>query len=65
MAIWYSGWTPTLGQAPECCLGGRSVPPALEGPTAATAAVAAAATGGRAAGVRQLSDRWVGTGPQS
>jgi hypothetical protein len=66
MAIWYSGWTPTLGQAPECCPGGCSVPPALKGPKAATAAAAAAAaaeaTGGRAAKVGQLSDRWVGTG---
>ncbi|EDL15148.1 DENN/MADD domain containing 4B, isoform CRA_a, partial [Mus musculus] len=43
MAIWYSGWTPTLGQAPECCPGGCSVPPALKGPKAATAAAAAAA----------------------
>lgn len=62
MAIWYSGWTPTLGQTPECCLGGCSVPPALKGPKAAATAAAAGAAGGGAAKVGQLPDRWVGTG---
>lgn len=52
MAVWYTGWAPALGQAPERCPGGCSVPPALEGP-------AAAAAGGSTRG-GQRPDRWVG-----
>ncbi|XP_030158070.1 DENN domain-containing protein 4B isoform X7 [Lynx canadensis] len=54
VAVWYAGRTPALGQAPERCPGGRSVPPAPEG-----TAAAAAAAGGSARG-RRCPDRWVG-----
>lgn len=62
VAVGYTRWAPALGQAPERCPGGCSVPPALERTVAAAAAAEAAGGGGHSSTRgRQLPDRWVGT----
>lgn len=55
VAVWYTGWAPALGQAPERRPGGCPVSPAL------ARTMAAAAADGSARG-RQLPDRWAGLG---